>query len=326
MTQQYLRQAQLVVGNASGKQLDLSQLQFRFRIARGDIQTPNAADIVIYNVADATATAIQKEFTTVTLQAGYAGSYGVIFTGTIKQVRKGRENATDTYVAVTAADGDGAYNFGIVNMSLKAGSTPQQQIAAIVAALDSSHGITSGTIQVGGQALPRGKVLFGMARDHLRNIASTYQTSWSIQNGKLNMVALNNFVPNETVVLTSATGLIGIPEQTQDGIKVRTLLNPNIKIGGSIKIDNKSIINQYRFGVNVNSQANNALLNQSIHLNADGLYKVLWVDYIGDTRGQEWYSDMTCLAIDAVLGQSQISNPKSVIGPAGQGGPVNPYG
>lgn len=322
MTQQYLRKATLTITGATSK-IDLSQLQFKFRILRGDVQTPNQADIRIYNVADATADAVQREYKSVTVQAGYEGSFGVIFQGNIKQVRRGRENATDTYLDITAADGDGAYNFAVVNTTLKAGSKTSNQIAALAKCMgpfNVTQGNVTGLID---QALPRAKVLFGMARDHLRNIANTSQTSWSIQDGKLNLVPLNNFVPNETVVITAKTGMIGLPEQTLEGIKVRTLLNPNIKIGGSIKIDNKSI-QRFRFGVDQGSAVANLALNQAIHVSADGLYKVLWVDYQGDTRGQEWYSDIVCVAIDAVLGPDRIKK-TTVLGAPNSLPPVEPY-
>ncbi|MGC8165472.1 hypothetical protein ACP3WT_28400, partial [Salmonella enterica] len=64
---------------------------------------------------------IEQEFTRIVLQAGYAGNYGIIFDGSVKQVRRGRENQTDTYLDITAADGDSAYNFAVVNTSLAAG-------------------------------------------------------------------------------------------------------------------------------------------------------------------------------------------------------------
>ena len=42
--------------------------------------------------------------------------------GLIKQVRIGRENGTDTFLNIAAADGDKAYNFAVVNATLAAGA------------------------------------------------------------------------------------------------------------------------------------------------------------------------------------------------------------
>ena len=48
------------------------------------------------------------------------------------------------------------------------------------------------------------------------------------------MIPSGDIFPAEAVVLTAETGLVGAPEQTNDGIKVRCLLNPRLRIGGRI--------------------------------------------------------------------------------------------
>jgi hypothetical protein len=186
----------------------------------GDIQTPSSADIRIYNLSDQTAQAIQNEFTRIVLQAGYEGSFGVIFDGQIKQVRRGRETQTDTYLDITAADGDSAYNFAFSAASLAAGSTPIDHFNAVAKDME-KHGLSEGNLpELPGNALPRGKVIYGMSRDVMRNVARNTDTSWSIQDGKLTMIPQTAYVPGEIPVLTSATGVIGMPERTQNGIRL----------------------------------------------------------------------------------------------------------
>jgi hypothetical protein len=308
---QYLRKASLIIGGQDGDALDLSALRFRFAIRRGDLQTPNSADIRVYNVSDATADRIrqlqpQPEFTRIVIQGGYDGNFGVLFDGEIKQVRRGRESQTDTYLDITAADGDSAYNFAMSAISLASESTsPKDQISAVLQGM-AEFSISKGYIpDMPGNQLPRGKVIYGMSRDELRKIARNTQTAWSIQDGKLTMIPESAYIEGDIPVITSATGMIGLPEQTQNGIKIRVLLNPNIKIGQAVKIDNKSI-QGYRFGLGINQQAGNLMAEQSIKLNADGLYYVMIADHIGDTRGNEWYSDLLCLAIDASIPASYI--------------------
>ena len=129
-TPQYLRKASLIIGQAAGDALDLSALRFVFDVRRGDLQTPNSARVRVFNVGPMTAQRVQKEFTRLVLQAGYEGNYGIIFDGNIKQVRRGRVSQTDTYLDITAADGDSAYNFAVVNATLAAGSTSADHVAA----------------------------------------------------------------------------------------------------------------------------------------------------------------------------------------------------
>ncbi len=308
---QYLRKASLLIGGPDGNAIDLSQLRFQFAIRRGDLQTPNTADIRVYNVSDQTADRIrqlqpQPEFTRVVVQGGYDGNFGVLFDGEIKQVRRGRESSTDTYIDITAADGDSAYNFAISAVSLAAGSTPKDHISAVLQGM-AEFGISGGYMpsDMPGNPLPRGKVCYGMTKDELRKIAKNTQTAWSIQNGKLTMIPESSYIEGDIPVITSATGMIGLPEQTQNGIRVKVLLNPNIKIGQAIKLDNKSI-QGYRFGLSPDQQALNGMLDLTIKTNSDGLYYVMIADHQGDTRGQAWYSDLLCLAIDASIPASYM--------------------
>lgn len=308
--QQYLRKASLIVGGPDGDAIDLSELRFRFSIRRGDLQTPNSADIRIYNVSDKTADRIrqtlpQPEFTRIVVQGGYDGNFGVLFDGEIKQVRRGRESSTETYIDITAADGDSAYNFAVISTPLAAGSTPNDGVSSVLKEM-AKFGIKQGYVpDLPGNKSIRGEVFYGMARDVMRELAMNTGTAWSIQDGKLQMVPETAYMEGEIPVITSATGMIGLPEQTQNGIHVRVLINPNIKIGQAIKLDNKSI-QGYRFGLGIGQQASNLMTEQSIKTNSDGLYYVMIADHIGDTRGEAWYSDLLCLAIDAAIPASYI--------------------
>lgn len=318
---QFIRKASLIVGPDSGDAIDLSALRFAFAVHRGDIQTPNSADIRIYNANDATAQAIDKEFTRVVLQAGYEGNYGIIFDGQIKQVRRGRESATDTYIDITAADGDSAYNFATSALSLAAGSTPNDHVAAVLQGM-AEYSISRGYIpDMPGNPLPRGKVIYGMSRDELRKIARNTQTQWSIQDGKLQLIPETAYLPGDVPVLTSATGLLGLPEQTQNGIKLKVLLNPSLKIGQAVKLDNESI-QRYRYNLAINQQAQNLMTEQSNKLNSDGLYYVMIAEHQGDTRGNEWSTELICLAIDATIPNSYIQRQ----GINNDIGPIKRYG
>jgi len=291
---QYLRQCKLLVSTAGGSGLDLSLLHIKFAVKKSDAQTPNTAEIRVYNVAESTVARIRKEFSRVSLQAGYESNYGVIFDGNIKQVRFGRESGTDTYIDIAAGDGDDAYNFAVVNTTLAAGAKQSDQISAAASPM-TARGVKSGYVgDTGGVKLPRGKVMYGMARDYLRQSAESSDTSWSIQDGKLQFVPLGGVLPAQAVVLNSKTGLVGQPEQTNDGIKIRCLLNPTLKIGGRVRVDEKDVSS-----AKLPDTAKDAQANKPADVASDGLYRLLVVEHSGDTRGNDWYSDIVGLDIDA---------------------------
>lgn len=299
-TRQFGRKVSLIIGQDSGEAVDLSELRFRFDVRRGDLQTPNSARIRVYNVSKQTAQRIEREFTRLVLQAGYPGNYGIIFDGTVKQVRRGRESQTDTYLDITAADGDSAYNFAVVNTTLAAGSTAADHVAAACTAMN-PYGVSQGYLpELPKNPLPRGKVMFGMAREFMRWTARTTQTVWSIQDGKVIMVPETSYMPGEIPVITSETGMVGLPEQTQNGITIKMLLNPSVKIGRLIQIDNASV-QRYEYSLSTGQQAQNQRIEEQAKLQDDGYYYVMIAEHHGDTRGNEYYTEVICLAADVTV-------------------------
>jgi hypothetical protein len=307
---QFIRRAGLVV-SAGTSGLDLSDFRFKFDVRNADVQSPNNASIRVYNLSTETVAQIRGEFQDVTLLAGYQdGAYGVIFSGSIKQFRVGKENATTTFLDILAADGDIGYNFGIVNTSLAAESTsPQERVDVVAGAMgmDLAQPLAGGT----GGVLPRGKVLFGMARAKMAQQAANLGSSWSIQDGKIQILPFDGYLPGEAVVLNSLTGLVGIPEATDEGVRLRCLLNPRVRIGGLVQLNSREV-NQT---VQANPNAAPIAYNQYAGLQllatvspGDGFYRAYVVEHEGDTRGQEWYTTITCLAVD-IANQSVITAP-----------------
>lgn len=121
-------------------------------------------------------------------------------------------------------------------------------------------------------------------------------------------------------VLNSTTGLIGIPQQTTgNGVDVRTLINPSIRVNGPIQSDRRSM---YRtalsnndivmVGGRITDQDTDGDITPSgtaarpANITTNSVYAVKGIMYTDDTRGQAWYVDMMCEARDAV-----DFNPKS---------------
>lgn len=301
---QFLRYGQLVVSKGA-QGLDLSKLRFRFEVRAADNETPNTLVVRVYNVSDATRNSIIAEFDTVTLTAGLVnGPQGNIFQGDIKQFRFGRERNVDSYLEIRAGDGDKAYNQTLVNKTFPAGTTDAQTLSALAAEMGLPVAKTAEGYLTTGGILPRGKTLFGMARLHMRDLAQKNKCRWSIQNGVVTLVPNTGYLPGQAVEINSATGMIGTPEQTDNGIMVRCLLNPLIKIGQAVKINNADI-NQASLRSNFGFPSYTSQYYPATVAN-DGLYRVLVAEHVGDTRGTggDWYTELTCLDID----QSSASN------------------
>ena len=302
---EYGRQFSCVLANAGGSGLEFNQFRCEFTVQRGDNYTPNTADVRIYNLGSNTVGRIQAEFTQMQILAGYPGSFDIIFKGTIKQRRFGRVDNIDSYVDITAADGDEAYNFATISGSLAAASTTPGSVA------DTLYNAMSGLAATQQNALPRGRVLYGLARDELRDFSSSNAVQWSVQDGALTFIPYKSYAPGVVPIIGPGTGLIGVPEQQADGIHFQCLLNPLIKVGQLVKLD--ATVNLYRFSLSLQDQATNPSLKEMIKLSGDGTYYVLNVSHSGDTRGQNWYTDAICLATDAT--QVSLDPTKALVVP-----------
>ncbi len=304
-TQQFLRSCSLLVSNTGGAALDLSSLRIKFAVKKTGVMTPNVADIRIYNLDLTTAAYIKKEFTKVVLQAGYVGNEGIIFQGNIKQFILGRENATDTFLDLNCGDGDQAYNFSVINKTIGGsgiGSTPTDQINAALQSL-SKDGV--GTNYIGStpiNKLPRGKSIYANSRDVLRAVADSHGFTWSIQDEQVVFISEKTYLPGTVVVLNSATGMIGTPQQTVEGIKCKCLLNPKLRVHGRVQLNNGSI-EQFK----VNTLVPGGSTTTPAELSSDGTYYILVAEHSGDTRGTEWYTNLITLTTD------QSSNPVDAI-------------
>lgn len=300
MMQQWIRKFNILIGNKNNDGVDVSALRCTFKVTKTNAQTPNEAQIKIYNLTPETAARIKKEFTRVLLQAGYESNFGVIFDGTVKQFRIGRESGTDTYLEIQAADGDVAYNFAVVNTTLAAGSSPNDHINAAAGAMN-SNGTKTGYIgNVGGQKLARGKVMYGNAKDYMRQTAQNSNADWSIQDGKVQVIPIKGLLPTQAVVLTSQTGLIDTPKQSNDGIEAKTLLNPLLKIGGKVIINNSSIESAALSGGEKKEGD-----KKPAKIADDGAYKIIKIEYSGDSRGTEWYCNIVCIDVDETVKEAK---------------------
>ncbi len=319
MTEQYLRNISLIVANKNGQGIELGSFRVVFETRRGDTQTPNTCDVRIYNLAANTANQLKArgiaEFTQLVLRVSYSTDpLAQIFYGSIKQVRSGREDQLNSYVAITAADGDEAYNFAPAAFTLAAGSTQQTAVTTLIQAMakaaagSPAGGGSSGQVigqgytpQMSPNQFIRGRVYYGSCKKEMRQLARSADCNWSIQDGLVVIIPHISYIPSPSIIISPSTGLIGVPEQTQNGLELTTLLNPNIKIGHTIKLQSTDI-NQLRYGLDNQSVATNLNLQQgAAQENPDGLYYVMRVEHSGDTRGNQWYSHLVCLAVNATI-------------------------
>jgi hypothetical protein len=307
-TDLWIRKWRLMLTSAGNKSFNL-QSESKGRDFRCSFQTqatdgtiPETAIITIYNLSDSTMKGLVKEFDQVILEAGYDnGRYGIIFNGIIKQYGRGHEeNMTESYLRIFAAHAETTFRFGIVNHTSKPNSTSKdrtdeiqrdmllkdRQVALGYQAQGKDDGVTY-----------RGVVKFGRGIDEMMNETTRANMVWSIQDGKMILVESDGYVPGQIIDLNAETGLIGHPEITDNGISVTSLLNPAVRVRGLVKLNNDAINwlgapggGNRVYWPDVRSQ------NVVNMMSSDGVYIILVRTHEGDTRGNPWYTHMTCQA------------------------------
>ena len=170
---------------------------------------------------------------------------GIIFEGEISQARKGKEpNGTDTYLDVLAMSGYQAYGYSTISKTLSAGATVDDVISTIADSMK-KHNLSIGHLaKLGGEKFSRAVVLHGMSRDQMRKYTQGAGASWSVQNQKIFVVKNGKPVPGMERELNASSGLIGIPEQTMQGIVAKILIDPGFAVHQHVRIDPKININE----------------------------------------------------------------------------------
>jgi hypothetical protein len=232
----------------------------------------------------------------VTLSAGYQspGRYGIIWDGYVLQPLWDRENQTDLKLTLHCMNWLGLASANSVVKYFPNGYNLWQIIKGIA---DSSyHQIGVGTVSqtLANTSLPRGKAVFGNPDKYLREIArSSNMQFWLQSKGLLNFGGLSDpKLPINTQnprVYTPTTGIIGTPQQWSSGnggsgVNFRVLLDPTVQVtmpATCVKIDNTQIRQQL-----IQAGVFPGILAQ------DGTYAIVGARYLGDTRGQNWYTDV----------------------------------
>ncbi|UUZ85673.1 hypothetical protein LJK88_20520 [Paenibacillus sp. P26] len=282
----YGRRYRVIVSNANGIGLDVSDLRCTFSVRKVINQQPPFSEVVIYNLSAESENFLLTEGNRVVIEAGYEGEqYGVIFDGDVVQTVRDKENGTDYRLTLYALPGDRRLNFGFVIGSIDKGQSARQILDYIGTA--STVPIKFGSISdnLTSTQLTRGKVMFGMTRDYLRQLQQSQNATLYAEDGSINFITAEDLPEGEVFDLSPDSGLIGVPAQSELGVTVKSLLNPRLKINGLVHIDN-SLIRAQAFNIG----------HYPPPLARDGLYRICGITHTGDTRGTNWYTECTTVS------------------------------
>lgn len=248
----------------------ITGLRVVLKVEKSSKPEPNTLDVTIYNLAEATRKKIQTEGAAVEVVAGYAEESGLIFRGQATLANHSRNDA-DWITRLQSGDGVKAQRQGRIVESFRP-NTSMIDVAKRLAdrsGLDAGNfysEIERGNLRGAAQRFGKGYAVSGLTFAELVRVTTSMGYELSVQEGSLQLVALDETFGNDVIVLRDTTGLVGSPEVGEKGIvKARALMQHKL------------------------APARRALL-QSLAL--EGHYRIEKVTFNGDTHGQDWYADL----------------------------------
>ena len=245
-------------------------LRVSFTVVKEDNPSPNEAKIKILNLNPGHRAAVQSGEGTwpVVIDAGYVGNIQRIFSGELQNADP-RKEATDWTTEIQAKDGQRQYASARMSQSYGAGTL----ISTVLkdAAVSLGLGAGNSMFKFDSPLRPikdfkKGVVVTGRTTDILDKYVTSAGFRWSIQDGQLLILGLEETTSESVILLNASSGLVGTPEVGEKGIvKVKTLLRGSLQPGGKVKIEAREV---------------------------RGVYKIEKLTHSGDTRGPDWYSEI----------------------------------
>ncbi len=261
-----------------------------FKIQKYGWVTPNFSEVSVYNLDFNTFNMAFMKGMRVIVEAGYVnGWYGVILDSPVFQPIWERENGIDYKLTFRCIDTDGLLDENWVNGVVGA-LTHQKNCVAEIGARAKKKFVPKISSAISEKKYIRGKTFCGDVKFYLRQIALDNGMTISAVDNKIYLSKVQVDFDQVPVMEFSLKegGLIGTPVQTQDGITFTCLLNPKIQVFKEapmlVKLNLESLKN-YKISWS----------QPFSRLDESGVYKVLGVTHYGDTRGNNWYSEVICL-------------------------------
>lgn len=268
MTDLYNRYVQLKATNTQGDVREWVNIDLEFDGEQNYSEGINESSIKIFNLNEDSRAFITAKNTTVELIAGYTSVNGRIVIGTVEEATDAY-NAPDRITEVTVREG--AVNAREIKFkkSYKKGTSYRVVIEDLLKALTAKPksgvpALNRGEINLNAVTktiddVKKTKTIKGEAFKALTKLCKSFGLLVQITNNTISINPSEFQLGQEVIRLDAESGLIGKPEQTEDGLKVKSLLRSAYRPGAVIDL----FSNGYK-----------------------GLYKIVNLKFSGGTRSQ----------------------------------------
>lgn len=272
-----LTEAQLSVVDLPPNGTLIENLRVAFRCEKSLASEPNTAEITVYNLAEQPRGEIQRTPLYVRLDAGYDDQAERLFVGDLRpgsgrSVRRG----VDWETTLEVGDAERAYKLARVSRSYRGGVDARTALAELAKAMGLSLTYTADTERVLRSQYASGLSMHGPASRELSRVLAPHGLTWSVQDGRLQVIRSAETRPDAAQVVSQDSGLVGVPEFAAPEnrgdvpvLHVKMLLRPGLTPGGRIKLVSNAI---------------------------SGVFRVERVVHTGDTHGEAWHTEVEARA------------------------------
>jgi hypothetical protein len=270
------RTASLVVDT-----LDISLLDYTFKVRKSLKPEPNTMDLEVYNLNDDHRSQLEQSKAVVSrLEVGYGGNNSQIFLGEIRSCKTEIRGA-DRVTKLSSGDKEKAIAKNRCKATYSAQVSVDTALSNIAKVLDVQEGNLKqavGRLQSRGieNLFPRGIALYGKTWQVVQTIARSANLEISIQDGALLILEFGAAIQGGSAISLSSdpnNGLIGEPSEDADGtVTAECLIIPEIRPGVRVELDSNTV---------------------------SGDFRVWGCEYLGATRGKDWNIKLTLKKIKA---------------------------
>lgn len=236
-------------------------------------------DLSIYGLATESIGRVTKPGIQVAIRAGYENNSDFIFKGALINPIQTRQGP-DKFVQLLCRGG------GMRNRTIQASLGADTTVVSIIRECANAIGLPLVIKESDFSNDPpyaKGATLFGDPVQYLNDLARTHNFSYAVTNDKIRVVKNTGFIDESIREVSQFTGMIGIPEISENGCDVNITLNPKVKIGGRINI--VSEFKTFNFS--------NVYYRQIPPNAGSGIYRIFKIIHSGDTWGNNWRSSLT---------------------------------
>lgn len=270
------RVGEITIGKPGADGLIISGLNFSFDVKKTITAEMNPGSLNIYNLARETSASIHELEAVCIVRAGYSEADGLteLYRGYISKVATSRRGP-DYVTSLELRDGYQELKEKTFSKSYSSGMSLEKIVTDIVKSLGLPEAIGSRLTELSKKKLKRGISFNGLSKDALDDMAKLAAIEWSVQSGKVKVLAKGEVDLTQAFYISKETGLVRSPERVSEIFVGKDSAGKDKKQSG------------WSFDALLLSrlEPGNSVMLESDRVN--GTFKVVTVQHTGEIMGSE---------------------------------------